>query len=214
MRHLPMIVRAAIPAAAWAAAMAGCSAGRVHLVPFSRSDLAEGEPPLTTLDIREACWWTEADGSLVVVLHHPPGPPSPSAPRNAWAMCIRLDGPPAGRERLYPLGPREVRMVLSSGIDRRRAASFAGCVVLTAAGGDRLRGRFHVNLRQQAFGVLTGWSPEPPKSSLLIAAGDFTALRDEGRGRPWLEYVRDQGFGPEDEGVGSPPASSAAGAGE
>ncbi len=208
MRDCRMTVRAVILAAAWTGAVAGCSAGRVHLVPFNRSDLAENEPPLATLDIHDACWWTQADGSLVVVLHRPGGFPPPSAAQNVWAMSMRLDGPPAGRERLYQLGQQEVRMVHAGGLNRRRASSFAGCVVLTAGEGSRLRGRFHVNLRQQTFSVLTGWTPAPPMSSLLIAAGDFVAVPDEHRGRAWLDYIQDRGFGPLDGDGWLSPASA------
>ena len=43
----------------------------------------------------------------------------------------------------------------------------------------RLRGRFHVNVRQQQFGLLTGWSPQYYwQAPTLVAVGEFEAVRN------------------------------------
>ncbi len=158
-------------------ALVGCSGGgRVEMVPFSRADLPANEPLTQSLAIDEA-FYSQGDGTLEIGLARRVDSPLGEAFDSRWELSIVLEGPPAGRERLYPLKSDSVRLVRSAGGNHRRGKALPGqsIVVLEAPKNGRLRGRFHLVVLEQAWGVLTGWSQQ--SWAALVVVGEFEAVR-------------------------------------
>ena len=179
------------------AGLLGCCAcagsGRVDMVPFVRTDLAPGEPLTRTIPLHTACYAAEADDHLIIGLEHHRGSLFGKAFEADWRLALRLNGLPAGRQRLYRLGPDSIKLALAAGGDVRRAQLFSGVVLLEAPDrAGRMRGRFHITVRQQQFNLLTGWS----MGGLVVNTGEFDAVRDAQRARA-IDAATEAGvFGP------------------
>ena len=166
------------------AGLLGCCAcagsGRVDMVPFVRTDLAPGEPLTRTIPLHTACYAAEADDRLIIGLEHHRGSLFGKAFEADWRLALRLNGLPAGRQRLYRLGPDSIKLALAAGGDVRRAQLFSGVVLLEAPDrSGRMRGRVHITVRQQQFNT-----------------GEFDAVRDAQRARA-IDAATEAGvFGP------------------
>ena len=168
-------------AAAGVLTACGCTgSGRVHMVPFVRTDLSPRERLDTTLPLHTACYAVEPDGKLILALEHHRGSLLGKAFEADWRMALRLEGLPAGSQRLYRLGPNSLQLALTAGGDLRRAQLFSGVVLLENPDwAGRIRGRFHITVRQQQLNFLTGWSA----GGLMVNTGEFEAVRDPERAR-------------------------------
>lgn len=172
--------------------LAGCTGGgEVTVVPWMRSDLSDSEPLVQRIPINHAYYWTEVDGRLNVALHLDHNSLLGGAFNADWMMCFALEGLPAGSSRLYKLRPSSADMALAAGADRRRGRTWAGVVVLDTAGAGRLRGRFHVNHRQQQFTLLHGWWPPPYQAPIFVATGRFTAVENAVKGRAIRDLIEE-----------------------
>jgi len=187
---------------------AGCSGGGVvHTLPLRRTDFQPGERPITSVPITQAYYWTDEDGTLNIGLGYRARSLLGKAYDAEWFLSLVLDGLPAGSERLYKLGKREIRTVQSHGGDHRRGSSGDGVAVIEAPRGGRLKGRFQAWIRQQRFSVLAGWSSRAPA---LIMAGEFEAVLNPVKGRQILARTEEDGFGrPPADGPTTRPASGA-----
>lgn len=185
----------ALPAALGIGLLVGCTGGgAVYTVPLMRSDFQPGEPPISAVAVPEAYYWTGDDGTLNVALRYQARSLLGHAFDTEWLMSIVLDAPPAGSAKLYPLTSRDIRMVQSHGGDHRRARSVRGVVVIEAPKEGQLNGQFHAWVRQQRFGVLTGWAPPINRAPMLIMAGRFQAVAHAERGREILTRTEADGF--------------------
>lgn len=162
----------------------GCAGGgTVKIMPLMRSDLADAEPLISDVPLSQAFYWVEESGEVNVALRYHAGSLLGKPFDATWEMTMTLEGMPAGSSRLYKLKSERVHVAQNAGGARRRACGGAGVAVLHAPEGRRLRGRFHVQVRQQQFTLLNGWSPAIYAAPTLIMAGEFTAIEDAARGR-------------------------------
>ena len=172
----------------------GCSGGGVvHTVPLIRTDLQPGEPPISSIPLTEAYYWTDEGGGLNIALGSRARSMLGQAFDAEWLMSIVLEALPAGSEALYHLRTREIRMVQSHGGDHRRGRCVRGVVVIEAPRHGRLSGRFHAWVSQQRFGVLTGWVPRISRAPVTIMTGKFEAALDPVKGRRILARTEADG---------------------
>jgi len=163
--------------------LAGCGgSGSVHVMPFERRDFPPTEPPAEVIPATEAYWWREGDELNVALRREALCLAGPSCERELLLSLV-VEGMPAGRERLYPLQRDALRERSSDRGAHRRSASLNGVAVIAAPQGGRLKGRFHVSVRQQQFTILTGWTPRLARAPLAVMAGTFEAVHDPRRGR-------------------------------
>jgi len=176
--------------------IAGCSGqGTISAVPFMRTDFGPTEPAVQTVEVNEAYYWLDNDGMLNISLRrHTPSILGQAFEEN-WVMSLKLEGLPAGSERLYHLGAESLREVSSRRGLHDRAASLMGVAVTHAPRGVRLEGRFHAVVRRQQFNALTGWVPEIYRAPMGGVAGTFPAGHDTDRGRAIRERATADGFG-------------------
>jgi hypothetical protein len=188
-RRLRLIAMAILPG------VVGCAgSGLVQMVPGMRSDIPPDEPLIGSVQAREAWYWKGEKGDLNIVLARRQRSPLNAALDSNWVMSIVLEDLPAGRERLYRVGTPTFRVVQSYGVDRRRARSLGGVVVIERAGENRIRGRFHVLLSQQQFTVLNGWSPPLLRAPVFVTVGRFEAVLAPDKGTPLLKQTEADGF--------------------
>lgn len=162
----------------------GCSgSATVHSMPFLRHDFSATESPAHKIDIDEAYYWVDEQERLNVALRRYVPSLLGKAHEYDWRLSLVLEDLPAGSEKLYRLGADSVRLLISHGGSHARGSSLMGVAVVHAPRNDLLRGRFHVDLRQQAFTVLTGWAPPLGRAPLVVMAGPFEAIHDPVRGR-------------------------------
>ncbi len=164
--------------------VAGCNgSATVHSMPFLRQDFSATEAPAQKIDIDEAYYWLDDQKRLNVALcRHVPSLLG-KAYEYDWRLSLVLEDLPAGSEKLYRLGVDSIRLLLAHGGLHARGASLMGVAVVHAPRNGVMRGRFHANLRQQAFTVLTGWTPPLGRAPLVVMAGPFQAIHDPVRGR-------------------------------
>lgn len=175
--------------------LTGCTgSGVVNLVPFNRADFRQDEPLISEVPIHEAYWWRGDEGELNLALAYRVKSIFGRARSGHWLMSIVLDGSPAGKERLYRVGPRAVRILQSVGGDHRRARSLSGIAVIRVEDGDRLSGRFHFSVLQQKFGLLTGWTARFAHAPQIVI-GRFTAVHNPEAGQAVLEQTEADDFG-------------------
>ena len=173
----------------------GCTGhGTVHMVPFMRSDFSPTERPIVTTQVSEAYYWLDSSGKLNLALRHHAPSLLGKVFESDWQMSMILDGLPAGAERLYTLDTRSVRIRYNQGPAHQRFASFAGVAVAGAPKNGAMNGRFHVTVRGQQFGVISGWSPPLQRGPLIVMVGTFTAVENATRGRAILENTESDGF--------------------
>ncbi len=172
----------------------GCSVGQVQVVPMMRSDIQPRESLIASVEPHEGWYWQDEKGKLNVVLARHDRSLLDKNLDARWAMSLVLDDMPAGRERLYRANPRTVRLVQSYGGGHRRAKSASGVVVIERAIGGRLKGRFHLLVRQQQFTALSGWGPPLYRAPLAIMVGRFEVRPDAARGKPVLARTEADGF--------------------
>lgn len=187
---------------------AGCSgSGVVHVVPQLRADLPADEPLLRSIHPERAYYRVGADGELAVGLAHHAGSLLGEDYAADWKMSLLLEGLPAGRERLYRIRLREVQGVASHAGDHRRFRSMAGIAVVEAPKNRRLKGRFHLVVTEQSFGVLSGWSPPLYQGPLLVMVGEFSAVEDAAMTDAIVIETEPEGFERPTERVLSRPSS-------
>ncbi|MCL2329930.1 MAG: hypothetical protein FWC56_01345 [Phycisphaerae bacterium] len=198
-----MITAASIFAAAMLTL--GCNgSGTVKVVPVLRTNFTDTEPLVQSVRVTEAYWYIDHDPDrpnqpqVVVALKSRVASLLGREFDFDWTLSLVLDGMPAGSSRLYPLSADAIRLVQTCGLDRRRSKGWTGVAVLYAPkkslGGDRLRGRFHVNVRQQQFSLLNGWTPSYFQAPMLVLAGDFEAVYDAEKGMNLRYWTEAEGF--------------------
>lgn len=188
----------------------GCTGrGEVRAVPFARSDFTRQEPLIQTVPVEEAYYWLREDGTVGVALGYHGSSLFGRAFDADWRMSLVLEDLPAGREKLYRLGPQSARVAQSVGGDQRRARSLTGVAVLQAPRGNRLTGRFHLTVRQQQFTLLGGWSPSPYQAPMWIVVGEFEAVLNATRGEAILAETEANGFDRQPQRPATRPSSSA-----
>lgn len=184
--------------------LAGCTgSGRVHVLPPMRSDLPPDQPLIATVPITEAYYWMGERGEVNVALAYQAKSLLGKPFDVQWLMSIVLDEAPAGSEKLYQVRDRAVRMAYTRGTEHRRGQSLHGTVVIESLRDGRLRGRFHLWMRQQQFVFLTGWTPEMNRAPLEIMVGEFEAVQDSLKGVRILTLT-------EADGMGRPPPGTPA----
>jgi hypothetical protein len=170
------------------------------VVPFLRSDFTPNQSLVQTVRPNEAYYFSDGEGKLNIALRYRVRSVLGRAFNAEWSMSMVLEGFPAGSEKLYKLNTQSVRIVRSYGGDHTRSSSLGGGIALIyAPKRNRLKGRFHVTVRQQRFSVLKGWS----FGTFLVTTGEFEAVENPIKGRQILERTQEDGFGrgPETEPV-------------
>lgn len=159
-----------------------------------RGDFARNEPLVQELPVHEAYYWTAADGTLNIAMRTRFDSLLGRAFSGQWLLSLVLEDLPAGRGKLYAVQSREGRMLQSTGGDHRRGRSVRGIVTIQPRGNGglfpELRGRFHLNLLQEQFSVLKGWSGSWVP---LIVVGKFSAVPDRGAGPEILALTEADG---------------------
>ncbi len=174
--------------------LAGCrGTGTVKAMPVARSDISDAEPLIQNVPLSEACYAIAEDGQVSVALSFHRDSWLGDAFDADWQMSLVLEGLPAGSSRLYKLKQDAARIVQSVGADRRRARGWTGIAVLHAPQGGRLRGRFHLNVRQQQFTLLNGWAPPVFQAPTMIMAGEFSAVENAARTHAIADPIRAAG---------------------
>jgi len=181
-------------AALVAPCLVGCAVGRVQMLPLLRTDIQKREPLVGSIDPHEGCYWQSEKGTLNIVLARRERSLFDRNFDFTWIMSLVLEDMPAGSERLYRATPQTMRLFQSHGGDHRRAKSTSGVVVIERLAGDRLKGRFHLLVRQQQFTVLGGWGPPLYRAPMSIIVGDFVVARDLKWGRQLFEQTEADGF--------------------
>lgn len=159
-----------------------------------RTDIRPREPLVSSIEPHEAWYWQDSDGKLNIVLVRQGRALFNKNLDFSWVMSFSLDDMPAGREKLYRVDGRTIRLTQSFGGNHGRAKSVAGTIVIERIHGKVLRGRFHVWVRQQQFTVLSGWGPAFPRAPMAIMVGSFEARPDSGKGKPLLDQTEADGF--------------------
>lgn len=145
-----------------------------------RADIPPREILVQRVEAHEAYYWQEDEKTLWVAVRYDAPSLLGDATRSQWLLTLRLEGAPAGRERLYKLDDHSVRTALHQGPLHQRAASMMGVAVVAAPRGGILAGRFHVDVRQQQFSTLAGgWSPEAFRAPLVVVTGSFKAVESQ-----------------------------------
>jgi len=144
--------------------------------------------------VDEAYYWTDSDGSLKLALRQQSSSLLGRAWDMDWQMSVVLEGLPAGSERLYRLGPIAIRVIQDFGGDHRRSSSAMGVAVVQQPRNHRLKGRLHVTVHQQQFGVLSGWVPVLYRAPLLVLVAEFEAVENSAKGREILTHTETDGF--------------------
>jgi len=167
----------------------GCTgSATIHTMPFLRNDFPATEPPARSIQANEAYWWVDEYKRVNVAIRRYVPSLLGKLHEYDWQMSLAVEDLPAGSEKLYNMGVDSVRQHASYGGAHQRAISLTGVVVLHAPKDGVLRGRFHADVRQQQFNVLTGWVPPMNRSPLIVLAGTFEAVHDPMRG----QAIRDQ----------------------
>jgi len=180
----------------WSALLTGCSGqATISAVPFMRTDFAPTEQAVETIAANEAYYWLDDDGMLNIALRRYVPSVWDSAFDEIWVMSLKLEGLPAGSERLYRLGSQSVRQASSHGGLHYRSASLMGVAVAEAPCDGRLEGRLHAVVRRQQFSVLTGWTPDIFRAPMVVMTGTFEAVHNSATGREIRERATADGFG-------------------
>ncbi|HSW47197.1 MAG TPA: hypothetical protein VLM89_16660 [Phycisphaerae bacterium] len=176
--------------------LSGCAgSGVVHVMPFLRYDFPANELPAQTVQADRACWWQDEQGRVYVALRRHVPSLLGKAFEYDWQMTLMVEDLPAGSEKLYRLGADSVRQRLSFGGVHLRSLSLTGVAVVHGPRGGILRGRFHADVRQQQFNVLTGWVPQMGRAPMIVMAGVFEAIHDPARGQAILERTEADSLG-------------------
>lgn len=184
-----------VSALAWTATcLPGCAVGKVQMLPLMRADIHKREPLVGSIDPHEGCYWQSEKGTLNIVLARRGRSLFDENFDFTWIMSLVLEDVPAGSERPYRATPQTMRLFQSHAGDHRRAKSTSGVVVIERLAGDRLKGRFHLLVRQQQFTVLGGWGPPLYRAPMSIIVGEFVVARDPTRGRRLFEQTEADGF--------------------
>ena len=177
-----------------ASLLTGCSGtGTVETFPLMRTDLGPDDPLSVTIPLHEARYWVDGNKVNIALAYEARsvlGRPF----ETTWHMSIVLDELPAGSQKLYHIMSREVRLAQSQGGDHRRARSGSGVVVLEAPSNSRLKGQFHVWVREQRFNALTGWSPSVARTPVHVIVGRFNAVENEARTTEIVALTEADGF--------------------
>lgn len=176
------------------ACLSGCSVGRVQMLPLLRSDIQKREPLIGSINPHEGWYWQSEKGTLNIVLARRGHSLIDKNLDFTWIMSLVLEDMPAGRERLYRVTPRTLRLCQSHAGDHRRAKSTSGVVVIERLAGGRLKGRFHILVRQQQFTVLGGWGPSLYRAPTSIMIGDFVVARGRSPGERLFKETEADGF--------------------
>lgn len=178
------------------ALLAGCrGGGTAHVVPLTRTDFTDREPLIQNVPLSEAYYWVDDGGHVTVALRYHAASLLGPAFEADWQMSLVVEGLPAGSSRLYSLRPDAVRIVQTLGADQRRSRGWSGIAVLRAPEAGPLKGRFHVNVRQQQFTLLGGWSPPPYQAPTMVIVGEFDAVLDADRAQAIRRETEAAGFG-------------------
>lgn len=184
--------------------LAGCGSGTVHIVPMMRSDFPEQEKLVFTVPVREAYYDVAADGKVQIGLRYRVDSPLGPGLSVDWQMGLTVEGMPAGRERLCRLTAGAARIVQVAGADQRRSQAWSGIAVLHEPVGGRLRGRFHLTMRQQQFALLTGWSPSMFRAPVMIVVGEFEAVKEAAATKAIYDRLDAVGFDESSGGLSAP----------
>lgn len=177
-----------------ASCLIGCSVGKVQTLPLMRIDIQKRESLISSIEPPEGCYWQGDKGTLNIVLARRGYSLIDKTLGFTWVMSLVLEDMPAGRERLYRATPRTLRLCQSGGGDHRRAKSTTGVVVIERLAGERLKGRFHILVRQQQFTVLNGWGPPLYRAPTSIMVGEFVVACGETQGKRLFEQTEADGF--------------------
>lgn len=179
--HIPLRIFIAYTLA-WcmASGLLGCTgSGSIYAMPFMRQDFGPLEKSLQHIQPNEAYYWVEKDGGLKIALRHHARSLLGKNFESDWLFSLKLEGMPAGNEKLYHLNNQSIRIVHTRGPAHQRFSSLSGIAVIEIPCHDFISGRFHTTVRGQQFGALSGWGPPLYQAPLIIMSGRFTALKNE-----------------------------------
>lgn len=164
--------------------LAGCSGhARVTLVPMNTRQLTPKVPLEFNFPAQKCYWWTTSDGNLILALHYHNLSLAGDWTRDSFELSLLCDGPPPDTDHQYSATRDTVRGLWHRSAYHLRMRTRNGVIALRRQSDDVLSGRFRLLCTSEAFGVLTGWE----RQSQVLLQGEFTAVRNESRGRPVLE---------------------------
>ncbi len=185
-------------------AACGCNGGgRLDLISldYGAIDPPAAKPTRVTID--ECYWWTDEAGRLWIALAVHRGLPLVPASHVHFCLTLRLDAPPAGKARDYRVGRDELRGVARLAGLQSRFTSAIGIVAVYREGGERLRGALRVQTSRETATLLGAWS----RPSRVLLLGEFSAVRDAGRGRRIADQTESDGW-QHDESPASRPVAA------
>lgn len=166
----------------------GCTAGSARIVDLDFKRIDESDLLIEDVQYDQGCWWTQDDQIRIALSHV----------RNAGSVLSRervilsfvLEGLPAEKGRDYPLDTSSLRAYVRKGVSHSRYVSARGVIRLRYGSSDSVNGRFRILARKQVFHALTGWSD----AGQAVWVGEFTAYRNERRGRVILSETEEDGM--------------------
>ncbi|MBL8878526.1 MAG: hypothetical protein JNG88_05340 [Phycisphaerales bacterium] len=200
------------------AACCGCD-GQAR-VEYTSLDFANIDPPavrVSRYDMPHCYWWTDARGQLWIAMERHDASLLGSAFSTEARLVFVLERAPAGRGRNYLVGKREMRGAATFGLVDIRYIAQQGIMGVNrdSSQSDELRGSFRIQTSLSVSQMFGGWG----KPSSVLMFGEFTAVRDERRGRevveraalePWEEQSRPTATQPVASRPSSRPAISPA----
>lgn len=170
----------------------GCSApGNLELVSMSFQSIDPPAPFSHKLPLREATWWTDADGTLWIAGDHLTALPIGPVDRFTMQLSLRLPRLPNGKARNYTLTSDSLRAVLDLGPGRSRLQSTRGIAAVYREPGDRLRVSVRCQTARQNRGLSDWTKPEP---FLLLAEFVARHAADPAAGRVVVQATEGDGF--------------------
>ena len=186
-------------------ALSGC-AGRatVYTTSLDTKKIGAAGPLVVRMSPDQCYFWLNEKQELCVAMRSVN--PSLAGRRfeREFVLSLVLDEPPAGSVRQYSAGRRTMRARVRAGYSHTRAASLSGVVLVWDYGMNKLRGRFRLIAKQQAYSVLTGWRGD----QRMLFVGEFNAVSNRVAGEEILRRTEEDGM----ERVPAPakPATSSA----
>ena len=189
MRTIPALISAA--ATLGAIGPLGCAGhASVHVASLDARKLTATEPLVVRFHPDECYFWVNERGELCVAMRSKKTSLLGRRFARDFVMSLVLDETPAGPARQYAVGRRVMRARVSAGYAHSRSASLSGVVLLWNYGGDKLRGRFRITAKQQAYSVLTGWKGD----QRVLFVGEFMALSNRNAGEKILLHTEEDGM--------------------
>lgn len=168
------------------AMLCGCDGqGRVE---YTSLDFANIDPPGTRVsrhDMPHCYWWTDDREQLWIAMERHDASLLGTAFSTQARIVFVLERAPTGRGRNYLVGKREMRGAATFGLVEVSYVAQQGIMGINrdSSTSAELRGSFRIQTALSVSQMFGGWG----RPSSVLMFGEFTAVRDQRRGRRIVE---------------------------